>query len=395
MRLYIGNGNEEGMITLLAKLCIKKETEEEKRKAYGTLCGSVGIFLNICLFIGKYIGGVISGSVAIMADAFNNLSDAGSSFVTLVGFWFAGKKPDSDHPFGHGRFEYISGFVVSMAILLMGVELARTSVGKIIHPQEIDTTMAAFVILLISVCVKVYMFAYNYTIGKKIHSMAMAATALDSISDAVATMVVFFSMLIAKYIHINVDGISGLIVSVFILYTGYSAARETISPLLGRAPDPEVVEKIKEIVNKYEDVVGMHDLVIHDYGPGRMMVSLHAEVSGAGNIFVLHDAIDRLEKHINKELCCETVVHMDPVETDNQQIQEIKRDVENKIRQYDEAMSIHDFRVVPGKSATNLLFDLVVPYNKSDTKEQLENQMDQLVKELDSQYHAIIHIDRA
>lgn len=383
------------MISLLAKLCINKGTDEEKRKAYGTLCSCVGIFLNVCLFIGKYIGGIISGSVAIMADAFNNLSDAGSSFVTLAGFWFAGKKPDSDHPFGHGRFEYISGFVVSMAILLMGVELARTSVGKIIHPQDIDTSRAAFIILLISVCVKVYMFIYNRNIGKKIQSMSMAATALDSISDAIATMVVFLSMLIAKYFHINVDGYSGFIVSVFILYTGYNAAKETISPLLGKAPDPDVVRRIEDIVKEYKEVEGMHDLVIHDYGPGRMMVSFHAEVSGSGNIFVLHDAIDRLEKQINSELCCETVVHMDPVETDDSQILEMKKAVENRIRQYDDTMSIHDFRVVPGKTVTNLLFDLVVPYDKKVTEEQLEKEMDKLVKEIDNQYHAIIHIDRA
>ena len=383
------------MIRLLAKICIRKGSDEEKRKAYGTLCSCVGIFLNVCLFVGKYIAGVISGSVAVMADAFNNLSDAGSSFVTLAGFWFAGKKPDSDHPFGHGRFEYISGFVVSMAILLMGVELVKSSLGKIIYPQTIDTSKTAFIILLISVCVKIYMFIYNRNIGKKIQSMSMAATALDSISDAVATMVVFFSMLIAKYFHINVDGYSGLIVSIFILYTGYSAAKETVTPLLGRAPDPDVVRRIEEIVKEYKEVEGMHDLVIHDYGPGRMMVSFHAEVSGAGNIYVLHDAIDRLEKHINRELCCETVVHMDPVETDNRQIQEMKKEVEQRIHQYDEAMSIHDFRIVPGKTATNVLFDLVVPYDTKITEEQLEKQMDNLVKEIDDQYHAVIHIDRA
>lgn len=383
------------MITLLAKICIKKDNEMERRKAYGTLCSFVGIFLNVCLFVGKYIGGVISGSVAIMADAFNNLSDAGSSFITLVGFWLAGKEPDCDHPFGHGRFEYISGFVVSMAIFLMGMELAKTSISKIVHPQDIDTGLTAFIILFASIGVKVYMFLYNRKIGKEMKSTSMVATAMDSISDAVATTVVLFSMFIAKFFEINVDGYGGLIVSVFILYTGYSAAKETMGPLLGRAPDPEVVKKIEEIVESYKEVEGMHDLVIHDYGPGRMMVSLHAEVSGNKDIFMLHEMIDKMEKQINKELHCETVVHMDPIETDNLQLQNMKKELIKKIKEYDSRLSIHDFRVVPGKENTNLIFDLVVPYGQKETPEQLVNQMDILVKEWNSQYHAVVHVDRA
>ena len=275
------------MITLLSKIFVNGK--ENERQAYGTLCSVVGIMLNVMLFAGKYFAGIISHSIAITADAFNNLSDAGSSFITLIGFRFAGKKPDTEHPFGHGRFEYISGFIVSIAILMMGFELGKSSVSKIIHPVAVETGKLSIIILFISVCVKLYMALYNTRIGKKIDSTAMKATAMDSLSDMVATSVVLLSMLIMKFTCLSIDGISGLLVALFILYAGYNAAKDTLGPLLGQPPKKEFVHEIEDIVLSYEDVVGIHDLVVHDYGPGRCMISLHAEVPGDGDIYKLHD----------------------------------------------------------------------------------------------------------
>lgn len=270
------------MITLLAKIFIENKNEDETktRKAYGTLCSVVGILLNILLFAGKYFAGFVSGSIAIMADAFNNLSDAGSSFITLIGFWFAGKKPDIDHPFGHGRFEYLSGLAVAVMILLMGFELAKDSVQKIINPTAVDSGTVTIIILIVSICVKIYMAIYNRSIGKKIDSSAMKATASDSMSDSLATTAVLVSVLVNKFTSVNIDGICGMIVSLFILYAGCNVVKETISPLLGQPPEKEFVDQIYGIVMAHDEIKGIHDLVVHDYGPGRVMISLHTEVSG-------------------------------------------------------------------------------------------------------------------
>ena len=291
------------MITCLAKFWIREsDSEEKKRRVYGTLGAVVGIFLNICLFVGKYLAGFLSGSIAIMADAFNNLSDAGSSFISLIGFVFSGKKPDLDHPFGHGRIEYLAGLGVSFLILLMGVELAKNSVQKILHPVSVQISTLSIAVLSASILVKLYMAYYNHAIGKKIRSATMAATATDSLSDAAATTVVLLAMLFLAVTGINIDGYCGILVAVFILAAGIGAAKETVSPLLGQAPDPEFVKEIKELVMQHEEVLGIHDMAVHDYGPGRVMVSLHAEVSGDGNIYELHDLIDQIERELKEKL---------------------------------------------------------------------------------------------
>lgn len=365
------------------------------RKSYGTLCSIVGILLNIFLFAGKYFAGVISGSVAITADAFNNLSDAGSSFITLIGFLFAGKKPDPDHPFGHGRFEYISGFVVSMAILLMGFELLKSSVVKIIHPEPVDTSTLTMGILVVSILVKVYMAFYNYTIGKKIESAAMLATATDSLSDSIATTVVFLSMLVMRFAGINIDGICGVLVALFILYAGFSAAKETLDPLLGLAPDKEFVENIQQIVMEHEMIKGIHDLVVHDYGPGRRMISLHAEVPGDHDIFEIHDLIDCIERELNEKLFCEAVIHMDPIETNNEEVTRMRKLIEQKVKTIDERMTIHDFRMVTGNTHTNLIFDAVAPYGLKMSMDELKKRIEELVQELEGNYFAIVHIDQS
>ncbi|MCM1498357.1 MAG: cation diffusion facilitator family transporter [Clostridium sp.] len=382
------------MITILSHILIKNKDEAECRKAYGTLCSIVGICLNILLFAGKYIAGAVSGSVAIMADAFNNLSDAGSSFITLIGFLFAGKKPDPDHPFGHGRFEYISGFIVSIAILLMGFELLRSSVSKIIHPEPVDTGILAMVILLVSILVKLYMAFYNRRIGNRIGSAAMQATAVDSLSDSAATTVVLVAMLVMRYTGVNIDGLCGILVALFILYAGYSAAKDTLDPLLGLAPEPEFVRQIQEIVMSHDLVEGIHDLVVHDYGPGRRMISLHAEVPGNRDIFEIHDKIDHIERELHEKLYCAAVIHMDPIETDNEEVARMREVVAGQVKQIDSRMTIHDFRMVTGPTHTNLIFDVVAPYDMEKDSKEIREEVQRLVSELGS-YYAVVEIDRS
>lgn len=383
------------MITLLSHIFLRNKEGAKKRRAYGTLCSIVGIMLNILLFTGKYIAGLISGSVAVTADAFNNLSDAGSSFVTLAGFLFAGKKPDSDHPFGHGRFEYISGFVVSVAILMMGFELLKTSVAKILHPEPVDTGMLSMVILVASILVKFYMAFYNRSIAKKIDSAAMLATAADSLSDMVATSVVLAAMLVMKYTGINIDGVCGMLVAAFIFYAGIKAAKETMDPLLGVAPSKELVDKIEEIVMSHDYVEGLHDLVVHDYGPGRRMISLHVEVPGNEDVFLLHDHIDHIEREIKEELDCEAVIHMDPIEVDNDEIKRMKEKVAEAVRQIHVDMTIHDFRMVPGPTHTNLIFDAVMPYEMKLSKQEVKREIEKLVEQMDGDYFAVVEIDQS
>lgn len=387
------------MIDLIGKYVIKRQktgvSENLTRQIYGTICSIVGIMLNIMMFAGKYIAGIISGSIAITADAFNNLSDAGSSFITLVGFRFAGKKPDTDHPFGHGRFEYISGFVVSMAIIMMGFELIKTSFSKIIHPEYVDTGMLSMVILMVSIGVKLYMALYNRNIGNRINSSAMKATAMDSLSDAIATTFVLISMIIIRVADVNIDGYVGMLVAGFILFAGYNAAKDTMNPLLGQPPEPEFVNSIKKIVNEYEVIVGIHDLVVHDYGPGRVMISLHAEVPGNGDIFELHDVIDRIERELTEKLGCEAVIHMDPIETDNEIVSQLRLRIEENIKSVIDNTSIHDLRVVSGPTHTNVIFDVVVPFNVSESDESVKQKVCQMIKQMDETYCAVVNIDRS
>lgn len=385
------------MITVLSKIFLANRdiTDDNNRKAYGSLCGIVGIFLNIMLFVIKYIAGAVSGSVAIVADAFNNLSDAGSSFITLVGFIFSGKRPDYDHPFGHGRFEYVSGFVVSIVIILMGLELVKSSFEKIIHPEPVEDSTVAIIILIISILVKIYMCFYNRTIGKKISSAAMVATATDSLSDSIATTVVLISIFVTKFLSINVDGYCGVLVALFILYAGFNAAKDTISPILGKAPEPEFVRKIEDMVLAHTEVIGVHDLVVHDYGPGRVMISLHAEVDGDGNIFELHDAIDRIENELSEKLDCEAVIHLDPIETNNDEITRVKKLVLEKLKEINENISIHDFRMVTGNTHTNLIFDVVIPYEMKEDNNYLKEEIISKIKELSEDYIPVIHLDRS
>ena len=386
------------MIEFLARVFIRHRdtlSPSALRQAYGQLCGAVGIGLNLLLFAGKLFAGTISGSIAITADAFNNLSDAGSSVVTLLGFRLAGRKPDPEHPFGHGRMEYISGLAVAGLILLMGVELGKSSLKKILSPEEIVSSPLVLAILAVSVAVKLYMFYYNRSIGRKIKSAAMSATATDSLSDAVSTTAVLMATLVGQLTGLNIDGWVGLLVALFILFSAYKAAKETLSPLLGQTPDPEFVERIEQIVLSYPEVLNVHDLIVHDYGPGRMMISLHAEVSADGDLLQLHDVIDNAEHRLKKELGCMAVIHMDPIITNDAHTDALRMAVAEKVKTIDPRLTIHDFRTVPGSTHTNLIFDVVVPYDVKLTADEVRRRIGALVKELDENYFAVVQVDNS
>ena len=385
------------MITFLASLFIKDSKNYKKpsvRQAYGVLSGAVGIGLNILLFFGKWLAGTISGSIAIIADAFNNLSDAGSSIITLIGFRLSGQEPDPEHPFGHGRMEYISGLLVSVAILVMGLELIWSSIGKLRSPEPIESSALVFGILIASILVKLYMFFYNHSLSKKIESAAMKATSVDSLSDTVATTLVLIATLISKYTGLLLDGWFGILVGLFILYTGGSTLKETIDLLLGQPPKQEFIDEVKEIVLGHSMVHGVHDLIVHDYGPGRVMISLHAEVDVNGDIQDIHEQIDHIEHELQEKLHCSATIHMDPIVTDDKEVLAMKAKVEEMVHFLDESFSMHDFRMVKGSTRTNLIFDVEVPRKTSYTDNEIVNWLKERIHELPgSKYFAVIQID--
>ncbi len=385
------------MITLLARLFIKdrdKVADAAVRRAYGMLCSLTGIGLNVLLFLGKYLAGRLSGSIAMTADAFNNLSDAGSSVITLLGFRMAAKKPDPGHPFGHGRIEYLSGVAVSIIIIVVGVQLGLESIDKIMNPQPVDAGLLPMLVLVASICVKGYMFAYNRGIGRKINSPGMAATAMDSLSDSIATSVVLISMLLSRFAGVNADGWGGIAVACFIIFSGFKAAKETLSPLLGNPPDPQLVHDITNIVLSHSEVMNVHDLIVHDYGPGRLMVSLHAEVPGNGNIYALHDTIDTIEYELSSKLGCDAVIHMDPVSPDGTKTAHMRDELAEAAKSIDPRLSIHDFRIVDGPTHTNVIFDAVLPNDSKLTEEEAVAQLETLVHSLWQNSHPKVHIDR-
>ena len=315
--------------------------------------------------------------------------------VTLLGFRLAGKKPDPEHPFGHGRIEYISGLVVAGLIVLMGVELAKSSVSKILHPEAVDLTAAAIVILAVSVAVKIYMGFYNRSVGRRIDSPAMLATAKDSFSDAAATSGVLLATVVGKVTGLKIDGWVGLVVALLILRAGWEAAKETLSPLLGQAPDDDFVRQIHDIVMAHEGILGIHDLVVHDYGPGRVMVSLHAEVPAEGDILALHDVIDNAEMDLQKELGCEAVIHLDPVVTGDGITPELREKVAKLVKIVCKEGPIHDFRMVSGPTHTNLIFDAVIPFGTEMTNAQAEQKIKDLVRQMDGNYFAVVKIENS
>lgn len=386
------------MTKFLARLFIKNRTEYENpdvRHAYGVLCSTVGIALNLLLFVGKFAAGILSASIAITADAFNNLSDAGSSLITLAGFRLAKQKPDPQHPFGHGRFEYLSALFVSLLILLMGFELGKSSLEKIFNPTPVEFRWVTVIILSVSVAVKLYMALYNRAIGRKIRSEALLAVVTDSLGDAVATSVVLCAVLLAPMTDLNLDGYCGAAVAVMILIAGFRSAKQTISPLLGQPPEPEFVQSVEKTVLSHPQISGIHDLIVNDYGPGRKIISLHAEVPADANVWDAHDMIDNVERELATKLGCIAVIHMDPVVTEDEAAVALREAIRNEVREVHPGITIHDFRMVPGPTHTNVIFDAVLPYESSLSEEEARERIVQTVSKYHENTNVIVEIDRS
>ena len=365
------------------------------RQRYGVVSGVVGILCNALLCTAKIAAGLLTGAVSIVADGINNLSDGGSCVVSLLGFKMAGKPADDKHPFGHGRIEYVAGLIVSFIIVLMGVELAKTSLDKIFHPEEISFSWITPAVLGISILVKLWMCFFNRKMGDKIDSAVLRATAMDSLSDVAATSAVLAGFVIGYWARVNLDGYLGVLVALFILYTGVSTAKGTLDLLLGEAPDPEFVKQIQQEVLSYPEIIGVHDLIVHNYGPGHSVVSLHAEVPCDVDILKIHDTIDNAERDLKKKFDCEVVIHMDPIVTDDKETNEIHQKLSSIVRLLDSRVTIHDFRMVKGPTHTNLIFDIVVPHQFRLTDDQVVESLRQAVKALDARYEIVVNVDKA
>ena len=387
------------MIELLSRWFIRNREntgDPAVRLAYGRLCGLVGIGLNLLLFGGKLFAGTVSGSVAVTADAFNNLSDAGSSVVGLVGVKMASKPADEDHPFGHGRIEYISALVVAFLVLQVGFTFFKDSIGKIREPEAMKFQLISVIILILSVGVKLWMGMFNRRLGKKIDSKVMLATATDAMGDVATTSVTILSILFWRLTGMNIDGFVGIIVSLVVMWAGIGIARDTLEPLIGEAVAPEEYVRISRFVEKYEGIVGSHDLIVHNYGPGRSMASIHAEVPNDVDIEVSHEVIDRIERDAAKKLGIFLVIHMDPVETRDKHVLVVKNQVVEVLAALDPAVSIHDFRMVDGKEQINLIFDMVVPFEYDHQKqEELKDSLKRLLKMHDSRYEFVMTVERS
>lgn len=386
------------MTDLLLKLFVKNSSDTKNpkvRSAIGTLGSTAGIFCNVLLFGIKLIAGLISGSVSIMADAFNNLSDMGSSVVTLLGIKLAGKPADKDHPFGHGRIEYMSAFIVASLILLMGFELLKSSVQKIISPVSLEIKLIIFIIMAISVIVKLWMFLFNKKLSKKINSGALSATASDSLNDAITTFVILLSMVVQYFSNINLDPYTGTAVSLFILYSGFKLCKESLDPMLGMPPDQELIDDIEKIIMSYECFVGLHDLIVHNYGPGRVFASLHVEVSQYCDIVYVHEQVDLCERDIQCRLGIELVIHMDPIDSDNESLNTVKSVLSDMIKEIHPDLTLHDFRMTPkAETRTNLIFDVVVPTALKISDDELCEKIGALAREIDPTHCCVITLDR-
>lgn len=382
------------MTEFLVKKFIKNydQTEQpEIRTAYGLLAGVVGICCNLLLFAVKTAIGFITGSISVMADAFNNLSDAASSIVGFVGVKMAQKPADGNHPFGHGRIEYIAAFIVAFIVIEVGVSLLKTSVGKLLHPQELTFGVVPVIILVLSVAVKLWMALFNGKLGKRVHSKVMTATAADSLGDVAATSATILSMIVFRIWHVNIDGLVGVVVSVLVMIAGFNIAKDTLKPLIGEPIDPEMYQRIMDFVNNYEGIMGSHDLIVHNYGPGRSMASIHAEVPSDVDIEVSHEIVDRIEREAAKELGIFLVIHMDPVEVKDIRVRRLRQMTEEILMNLDERLTMHDFRIAESEHCVNLIFDLVVPRDYTEQMQKdCKEAVCQLLKERDERYCGMI-----
>ena len=386
------------MTNLLIKLFVKdsKNTSDPAvRKRYGYLGAFTGIVLNILLFLGKLIAGILSGGISVIADAFNNLSDAGSSIMTFVGFKMAGMPADSEHPYGHGRMEYVSGIIISFIIMMMGFELGKSSVEIIFSPEKSEFSILAVSVLGASLLVKLWMALFNTKLGRKIDSATMKAAAADSLSDCISTSVVIICMFIQLFSGFELDSYAGIIVALFILYTGFNTFKESLTPLLGAKPKKELVEEIENTVMNYDGIVGVHDLMVHDYGVGRMVISLHAEISSKTDIMLAHELIDLIEDDLREKYRCSVTIHMDPVVVDDKKADEVKKVVLDIIKNIDSSLTIHDFRITDGVSRINVIFDLVTPFGFRYKDGELALMIKNAIAEKDGRLNAVITVERS
>ena len=390
---------ENIMTDLLVKMFVKNYEDTDNisvRTAYGVLASGVGIACNVLLSLAKMMVGMLLHSVSVMADAFNNLSDAGSSIIGLVGVKMAEKPADEDHPFGHGRIEYVAALIVAFLVIEVGFTFFKDSISKIRHPEELRFQMVSIVILGMSILVKLWLGMFNKKLGKKIDSQVMMATAADSLGDVIATAATVVSILFWKVTGINIDGFVGLGVSLVVMWAGIGIARDTLEPLIGEATTPEDYRRIKKFVEKYDGIMGSHDLIVHNYGPGRSMASIHAEVPNNVSIEVSHEIIDRIERDAAKELGIFLVIHMAPLETEDQTVLKVRKKTEKAVEELDSRCSIHDFRMVKGEDQMNLIFDLVVPREYSEKKgDELMIRVIERMQEIDKRYQCVITLENS
>ena len=386
------------MTELLCRLFIRDRdnvNSPKTRRAYGTMASLVGIVLNILLFAAKFTAGLIFGSLAISADAFNNLSDAGSSIISLISFKISAKPADRDHPFGHARIEYVASMIVSFLILLIGYELASDSISKIVTASSsTEFSIISVVVLSFSILAKLWMCLFNRRIGKKISSQVMMASSADSLSDVIATSAVLLSTVIFGATGFDIDAWAGIAVSLMIAFAGLKILNETKNSILGEAPGDELVEQIKWVVSQYPEALGVHDLMVHNYGPGRTIATLHIEVDGSADMFKSHDIVDNIEKRMSNELGIQCTIHMDPIVTDDERVSELRRTVEIAVKQIDSLLGIHDFRFVSGETHSNLLFDVTVPFEMKQSDADIRRLVSEAVANIDNTYFAVVTIDR-
>ena len=385
------------MTDLLVKTFVKNYSETNNpivRQKYGTLSSIVGIVCNLLLFGLKYLIGTLANSISIVSDAFNNLSDCASCIVTLFGYKLASKPADREHPFGHGRIEYLTSLIIAVVVLLVGVELMESSVKKIITPEEVTFSISALLALVFSIGVKLWMSLFNMKLGKKINSTVMIATAKDSRSDVIATATSLIALVASIFTDLPVDGFMGVIVSVFIMKAGYEIVKDTVDELLGKPADPEIIEQIKNHVTENEKIIGIHDLVIHNYGSGNMIGSCHVEVSADENFMIVHDIVDEIERKIMQEMNIMMTIHMDPIETDDELTNSVRELIMKIISDIDQKLNLHDFRIVHGETHTNLIFDLVVPYECRTDNDTLKSMIDAELSKEKTNYYTVIVFDR-
>ncbi len=374
-----------------------EQTEDvQVRTSYGVLSSIVGIFCNVLLFAAKFLIGALMHSISVMADGFNNLSDAASSIIGFVGVKMAEKPADEEHPFGHGRIEYIAALVVAFLVIEVGLSFLKSSIGKLKNPEEITFELVPFLILVLSIGVKLWLAYFNRKLGKKIDSKVMLATAADSMGDVITTSATILSILVCTFTGFNIDAIAGLVVSLIVMWAGVGIAKDTLEPLIGQAADPELTAKIKQEVESYEGIAGTHDLIVHNYGPNRSMASIHAEVPRDVDIEASHEIIDRIEREVSKKLGIFLVIHMDPVEVRDERVLAVKETLEKVVKDLDPETTFHDFRMVWGEKRINLIFDVLVPFSYDKEKQKnLEKQIARCMSEVDSRYQCVITVEKS